>query len=171
MQSQSSLSRRRTRRALTLVEAVTACLVVSVLMVSAMRAAGAAGMFQYKTADRARARFLAGQLLTDVLATSYEEPVDAVVFGTESGETSSSKTNYDDVDDFNGWSESPPQDRDGAAMSDLSGWTRSVSVVWVSSTSPTTVSGSETGVKRITVTVSKGTQSLATRTAIKVKAP
>jgi hypothetical protein len=75
------------------------------------------------------------------------------------------------VDDFNGWSESPPKDRDGTAMSELSGWTRSVAVVWVSSANLSTVSVTETGVKRVTVTVAKGSMTLATRVAIKVRAP
>jgi hypothetical protein len=93
------------------------------------------------------------------------------VFGIESGETASSKANYDDVDDFNGWTESPPQDRDGNVMPEFTGWQRSVSVVWVSPTNLSTVSATETGVKRITVTVSKNSVTLATRVAIKVKAP
>jgi MSHA pilin protein MshD len=161
----------RTCAAFTLVEAVMACLVVSILLVSAMRAAGVASVYQYSIANRARARLLATQLLADISSTSYEEPSGTVLFGTESGETSSSKANYDDVDDFNGWTESPPQDRDGNAMAELTGWQRSVAVVWVNSTSPTTVSATETGIKRITVTVSRNNAALATAVAIKVKAP
>lgn len=162
--------RARPRRGLTLVEAVMACLVVSILLVAALRAAGTASIYQYKTADRARARSLAGQLLTDILSLSYEDP-SAPVFGLESGESSNSKINYEDVDDFNGWTESPPQDRDGVAMDELSNWQRSVSVAWVSNTTPTTVSATETGVKRITVTVKKNNVTLATRVALKVRAP
>src|SRR4051812_48250809 len=41
------------RRALTLVECVMACLIVSILIVAAMRATAVAGVYQYKTADRA----------------------------------------------------------------------------------------------------------------------
>jgi len=153
------------------VEAVSACLVVSILMVSAMRAAGMAARYQFATSDRARARFLAGQLMMDILATSYEDPNVTPLCGVESGETTSSKVNYDDVDDFNGWSESPPQDRDGNAMPELTNWQRSVAVVWVTSTNLATVSATETGVKRITVTVKKNNVTLSTRVAIKVKAP
>jgi MSHA pilin protein MshD len=159
------------RRGLTLFEAVCACLVVSILMVSAMRAAGITAKYQFATADRARARFLANQLMTDILSTSYQDPNVTPLFGVEAGETTSSKVNYDDVDDFNGWTESPPQDRDGNAMTELTGWQRSVSVAWVSTTNLSSISSSETGVKRITVTVSKNGATLATRVAIKVNAP
>src|SRR4051812_32763575 len=112
----------RNRTGLTLVEAVMACLVVSILMVAAMRAAGGATMYQIATADRARARFLAGQMLTDILAQNYEDTVTTPVFGTESGESATNKTTFNDVDDFNNWSECPPQDRDGLAMSELTNW-------------------------------------------------
>ena len=109
--------------------------------------------------------------MNDVLATSYQDPNVTPLFGVEAGETTSSKANYDDVDDFNGWSESPPQDRDGNSMTELTGWQRSVSLAWVNSANLSTVSAAETGVKRITVTVSKNNVTLATRVAIKVKAP
>jgi Tfp pilus assembly protein PilV len=158
-------------RGLTLVEAVMACLVVSILMVSAMRAAGMVARYQFVTSDRARARFLAGQLMTDVLSYSYQDPLVTPVFGIEIGEVATNKTTFNDVDDFNGWSESPPQDRDGNTMSELNGWRRSVSVAWVSSANLSTVSASETGIKRITVTVSKNNVTLSMRVAIKVNAP
>jgi hypothetical protein len=162
---------RRSNHGLTLVEAVMSCLVVSMLLIAALRASSAASLYQYKTADRARGRFLAGQLMTDIMSLSYEETSGTPAFGLETGEVSTSKVNYDDVDDFNGWTESPPQDRDGNAMSELTGWQRSVVVVWVNSANLSTVSATETGVKRVTVTVKKGNQTLATRVAIKVKAP
>jgi type II secretory pathway pseudopilin PulG len=162
---------RRSKHGLTLVEAVMSCLVVSLLLVAALRAASAASLYQYKTADRARARFLAGQLMTDIMSLSYEDPLVTPLFGLEAGELSTSKGTFDDVDDFNGWTESPPQDRDGNAASELTGWQRSVAVAWVSSANLSTVSATETGVKRVTVTVKKGNQTLATRVAIKVKAP
>src|SRR4051812_20926578 len=131
--------RRRNRAGLTLVEAVMSCLVVSILLVAALRAAGAASVYQFKTADRARARFLAGQIITDILSLNYQNPT-SPVFGRETGEVATSKTNYNDVDDFNGWSESPPQERDGTAMSELGAWQRSVVVEWVGNSAPNVVS-------------------------------
>jgi len=93
------------------------------------------------------------------------------LFGREVNELLSSKANYDDVDDFNGWSESPPQDRDGTVMSGLSGWQRSVVVDWVVAADPTQVSLSETGAKRVTVTVKHKGITIATRVAIRTNAP
>ena len=65
------------------------------------------------------------------------------------------RTGFDDVDDYDGWSSTPPQDRSGTVRSDLAGWTREVSVKWVKPADPTGVTASDEGVKRIIVTVKK----------------
>ncbi len=56
-------------------------------------------------------------------------------------------------------------------MTDLAGWTRSVTVSWVSPTNINQTSNSETGLKCITVTVSKGGTVLATRSALRGQYP
>ncbi len=48
--------------------------------------------------------------------------------GPESGET---RPDFDDVDDYNNYTESPPKDRNGNVLSDFSSYTRSVEVYYV----------------------------------------
>jgi hypothetical protein len=42
----------------------------------------------------------------------------------------------DDVDDFNSWIASPPQDRFGSLVANSNGWTREVKVEWVNPDKP-----------------------------------
>jgi hypothetical protein len=150
-----------------MVEAMVSVALVGVLLVVALNTVGVSNANQYRSAQRATADALAQGLVEDVLQLPYEDPAVAPLFGTEPGETAGSKVNYDDVDDFGGWTESPPQDRAGAAMSELAGWTRAVSVEWVTTANPTVASAVDTGLKRVTVTVSKGGIALSTRTGLK----
>ncbi len=89
---------------------------------------------------------LAAELLAEVQLRKWDEgtpsarpgyPAYTVTystgFGVDSGESSSSKAGFDDVDDFDGWSESPPQDPVGNALAELSNFTRTVSVDFVTS--------------------------------------
>jgi hypothetical protein len=156
---------------LTLVEATIAMVLVSILLVAAMRATAGSGLVQYKTAEQSTGRLLADGLLADIIALSYEDPDSTPSFGPEGGESSMSKGAWDDVDDFDGWTESPPQSRDGTVVTEFSGWQREVSVQRVSPTTPTVLAVSETGAKRITVTVKHNRLVVATRSAIRTKAP
>lgn len=156
------------RRGFTLVEAAVASLVTGILLVAAMRATSSAVRLRATASNRITAQKLADGLMNDILALPYQEPSGGTVaFGIETGESSTSKAAWDDVDDFNGWSESPPQDRTGSAISELSGWKRAVKVERVAVSDAATVSSSETGLKRITVTVTKNSVLYCTRVAIK----
>jgi prepilin-type N-terminal cleavage/methylation domain-containing protein len=156
----------------TLVEAMMSMLIVSILLVAAMRATGGSGLVQYRSAERTTARLLADGLMNNILALKYEEPTSSPAFGPEGGESTISKVGWDDVDDFNGWTESPPQDADGNVMTDLAGWDRTVLVERLTATTnPWQTVGTETGVKRITVTVHHNGRVAATRVAIRTKSP
>lgn len=140
-------------RAFTMVEAVISLVIVAVMLVAALTTVGAAKLGQYKTSQRSRGQLLAEALMAEILQQNYKEPTDTPVFGCESGESATSRANYDDVDDYNGWSSSPPLYKDGTQMSEFTGWRRSVTVEWVNPTNPAEVKLQETNAKRITVTV------------------
>jgi MSHA pilin protein MshD len=163
-------SHRRTRPGLGIAEAVVSTFVVSLALVAAMSAAGGAIATQVSTADRARARLLADALLGEIMTLDYEDPAAALrQFGPEAGESATSKANYNDVDDFNGWAESPPRDRANAEITGFAGWRREVIVAWVDPANPNQTVSMETGAKRITVTVKRNGRTLFTRTAIRAK--
>jgi hypothetical protein len=159
------------RRGFSIVEGVLSTLLVSIVLAVGLRAAAYSSVTQYKTAQRATALQLGQSLLADITALPYEDPNVAPLFGREAGESSSSKVNYDDIDDFNGWVESPPQERDGSAMTGLPGWQRSVVVHRVNPSNLNTVVVAESGAKRVTVSVSHNGVVVLTRAAHRTKAP
>jgi len=164
-------TRSRAPAGFTMIEAVVSVLIVAVLLTASLYATGAAGTLRYKTADGAIGSFLASGLMGEIMTLAYEDPNKVPVFGLEPGESPATRSNYDDVDDYNGWTESPPADRNGVALPGLSGWQRSVKVEWVMASDPNQVSMVETGAKRVTVTVKHGSIPVGTYVAVRTRAP
>lgn len=148
------------KRGFTIVEAVIAMLIVAVTLVAALSTVAAARTSRSRIADRVRAQQLAQDLMAEILQQAYQDPVQTPVFGLEPGESATSRAAWNDVDDYNGWTESPPQSKSGNIFPDSTGWTRSVVVEWIDPTT-LTVAAAPTGVKRITVNVQKGALTLA----------
>jgi type II secretory pathway pseudopilin PulG len=163
---------RRTPRGLTLVEAVVSIVIVSVMLVAALSTVAAARTTQGRTADRARAQLLAQALMAEILQHSYNDPdVPSGTLGPEAGEAATgNRSLFNDVDDWHGWSACPPQNKDGTEIPDLSGWCRSVVVEWADPTNLTRVAKSDSGVKRITVIVTRDGAVLATMVAVRTGA-
>jgi len=136
-----------------MVEMVGSIVLVGVGLVAALNTVGASKMSQFRVIASRQGHLLALQLMTEILEQEYEEPVDTVVFGRESSESAGDRADWDDVDDYDGWDSTPPEYKDGTAMSDLGAWRRIVQVDFVSPSDPTVVVGTDQGIKRITVSV------------------
>ena len=134
-------------------EVAVAMLVVSVMLVAALNTVGAARLSQSRTADRLRATLLAEDLMTEILQQAYREEGEPDL-GALPWLTPRVRVTMNDVDDYDGWTSTPPCYRDGSPIPDAAGWTRAVEVVCVDPDDFMTVSVLDTGVKRITVTVS-----------------
>lgn len=141
------------RCGITLIETTMSVLLVAVLMVSALRLLGSSAIADQVYHTQRVSPALATQLMAEILANDYADAGGSPVFGPEAGESGSSRANFDDVDDYHGWSASPPQDRDGLAIAGLSSWTREVTVQYVTLADVSTVASSDEGLKRIIVTV------------------
>jgi hypothetical protein len=118
-----------------------------------------------------QAQALAADLLNEIMAAAYtdpENPSDAL--GTDSGESGGDRTTWDDIDDYDGWTESPPENKNGSPLPNSTGWTRSVNVQKLSWSNPTlTVNDNfpEQGVRLITVSVTGPNGKSATLKAIR----
>lgn len=162
-----SRHRAMTRHGFTLVEAAVCVLVTGLMLVAAMQVAAASNVMQYKTNERTTGQQLANALLVDVMALEYKDPGLLPLFGCELGELLTSKQSFNDVDDFDGWSETPPQNRLGVVLAGTNGWTRGVKVDYVNVPNVTSVSLFDTGAKRVTVTVRKGSRVVATAVGVR----
>lgn len=104
------------------------------------------------------ATYLSAELLEEVRMRKWDErttstlahiPAPSTVLGTDAGETATDKRTFDDVDDFNGWTEAQAVDPVMRALPDFTAYRRTVTVAYVdSSMSP---SAATTDYKMITV--------------------
>ena len=159
------------RSAYTLIEIIVAMTVMSVMLVAALNTVAAARVGQYKAEERNRSVLLAQRLMAEILQQAYADPtVGLASFGLDTGETTGNRSLFDDVDDYNGWQASPPQNKDGSAIAWAADYGESVSVAWVSPNNLSQTAGSETGVKRIVVTIKHLGRDVLTLTAYRTSA-
>ena len=154
------------RRGLTMMEVTISVVLVGGVLVATLNLVGPTARATQLAGDEILAAFLADELIDEIAAQAYVDPdSDTGVIGPETGETSGgTRKHFDDIDDYDGWSALSGENRDGTAKSGLVGkWQRSVEVVHVVPGDPQTTSVAETGVKRITVTVTRNGITLATR--------
>ncbi len=119
---------RYSRRGLTLLEVVVSLILVSTIILVSMTAS--ANLLRNKAVSMHAidSRELAFQILDEVTAAEFHDPDDDRIFGREASETATNRTDYDDVDDYNGYVASPPTHRDGTAITGLGSWSFRVSV-------------------------------------------
>ena len=138
----------------TLIESVISILVVGVMFVASMSVLSQSRLSRFIAADGLQGQLLAEALMSEILQQSYQEPVTAFSsLGVDVSEDPNVRAMWDDVDDYEGWTASPPQDKNGVAMTGLGGWTRSVEVSYVNPNNLITPVGAITGVKLIIVVV------------------
>ncbi len=148
------------RRGITLAETVVSTLLIGLVLVSTLQIVGPIIRSGSVAADRVVAANLANELSEEIATKLFTSPIldDLESMGPGVGET---RATYDDIDDFDGLSNSPPQISDATAMPGLTGWTRKAKVVHVTISDPSVESGSYTGLKRVTVAVEKNGVELA----------
>jgi prepilin-type N-terminal cleavage/methylation domain-containing protein len=154
-------------RGLTLIEVVASTMIVSLMAVAALNALAAATKSANSIGNRAIAAGLADELMSEIMMQSYSDPDGSPVFGHESGESTSVRSAFDDIDDYDGWIASPPQYRDGTVIPDRTNWRQRVPVTYVSPTDLVTTSATDQGVKRIRVQIEYQNVVLADQAAIR----
>ena len=148
------------RRGISMAETVVSTLLIGFVLVSTLQIVGPMARSTSVHADRLVAANLAIELTEEIATKRWTSPVlgDPDSIGPDLGET---RSTYDDVDDFDTWSASPPMLSTGISNTALTGWVRRVHVDHVFVSDASTVSGTYTGLKRVTVIVLKGEVELA----------
>ena len=142
-----------TRKGFTLIEIAVSSLVVALMLVAALNMFGTVARDYDVTGEYQMGHLLGEDLMQEILQQCYADPGDPNGFGVETGESTTSRVDFDDIDDYDGWSCSPPRMPNGTALSGTEGWTRSAAVCWADVLSPGTNAASETGLKRVDVAV------------------
>lgn len=159
-------------RGFSLVETMLALVLAGGAMVAALGVITASARSEAWAERRAIGDTLATELLAEVCAMEFEQPGSVGSFGVAGAEVgATARSALNDVDDFNGWSESPPRDRAGSLRTDLAGWSRSVLVERVSLAKHAGSAVSyDSRVKRVSITVSFKGVPVAEAAAIRTSA-
>jgi hypothetical protein len=161
---------RRGEHGFTLAEAIVASVIVAVVIVTAMNAAGSVRKTESSAANRAFGVRLAEVLMEEIDRADYMEPragSDAIAL--EPGEDQAVRRTLDDVDDYHGLRDEPPTDINGNPITKAAGWSRQVEVAWTQADDPMVDSGTSLGRKRIMVTVRNGSAIVAQMVAFRAR--
>lgn len=155
------LFQRRTRRGgFTLIESMVALTLVVIVGAALLARFGDQGRYVADSLDETVAEGMALQLINEVAGCRYvaagQSPLSTATFGPSAMEAAGAgRERFDDVDDFHGFSASPPVDRYGVPLGTedvggitrhpnhmapseaLSGWRQSVAVYFVDDANPT----------------------------------
>src|SRR5437763_6911913 len=101
---------RHLRAGFTLVEASISVFIVAVLTCAGLAALGTASTTKLKQTNYARCYAIATVFMAEVLQQPYS---DGNAFGPQTGAT---RSTFVDVDDYNGYTQSPPTYQNGAAL-------------------------------------------------------
>ena len=147
------MNRQRSTRGASLVEVVTAIVVLGVALPPLAALFSEVAATSPDQTFRQVALNLAESLMEEIGSKAFEDPdLSPGSFGTEEGQ----RLSYDDVDDYDGLNNSPPRHFDGRLLDDHKGFTRSVFVVNVTAADPDAIvpeADASTHFKRIQVTV------------------
>lgn len=158
------MRRRARKRGVSLVEVTISMVIVSMSSMGVLQMMTVAAQTRALASDRVRGLHLAADLLSEIQAQHWADPVGGIEsFGVHGDEyDGKTRLNYNDIDDYHGWTQSPPLEPDGTEIPGYTGWSRTVSVEYatLSGTQVVTSGTFERG-KLITVTVERGGRHIA----------
>ncbi len=156
-------------RAFTLVEAAISTVIVGVMAAAALSVVGGAARGAAREREWRQGQSLAAALMAEIMAASYSDPQGGSTFGLDTGETAGQRSTFDDVDDFDGYVDSPPTDAAAKKIAWAVDLTRRVTVENVMIDNPSKVesNSTDTGLRRITVMVTSPGKQTRTMTALK----
>lgn len=141
------------RHGLSQVEVVASTLIVGVILVGALNVLGGATRTNRAAAEKLDAPGLAHQLMGEILAMPYEDPEDPNNgIGQDTGELNTTRADFDDLDDYDGWDQNPPETKNGATVPGFDAWRRKVFITYFNPTTGSSTS-SDTGIKLVRVQI------------------
>jgi len=145
---------RRPYRGITYVEVLVSAVILGAAVAGGLQALGHFAHGSASWEARSIANELAADLMAQIDALPFEDPSGSAGIGVESGEVSGDRSTFDDVDDFHGWTASPPRNRANQELTAYGDFRTAVEVAYDDTViSPLGVTVPAGSIKRITVTV------------------
>ncbi|RNC81340.1 MAG: prepilin-type N-terminal cleavage/methylation domain-containing protein [Phycisphaera sp.] len=174
--------RKKTKRGFAMVEIVLATAIVGGLAAAAMSLAASSAGQKARAANLARGRMLCRSLAEEIATRpvadwssgaldisigdgSFALKADSTAVRAVKG--AGKRSSFVTIDEYDGYSESPPTDEDGNVLAGYTGWTRGVEIEVVRLGDPDLVQASETGLRKITVKVQYGDEQIAQTTFLR----
>jgi MSHA pilin protein MshD len=161
-------SPRHRRAGFSLIEVTMATLVTGILLSGSLAAFAQLHGRQKNMAIMEFADLIEHDLMQEIISFPYSEPsVTTVSTGPDAGETSRSL--YDDIDDYHGWTESFATTRTGSAIPAGGRFRRSVTVEFVRTSNMAIPSLTNQGARVITIVVSLDGQPISSLQAYRTQ--
>lgn len=148
----------RSNRGIAYTEVLISAIILSILMVSALKLFSNLGRSQQNTVNEKIATQLASQMIEEIKVLPYRDPVATDEIGPGIDEIGPDRSAFDDIDDYDGWSAQPPQDKQGNPLSRYPNLSRSVTVSHVASNDFNQQVVDDEGYKKVIVKISRDTQ-------------
>ncbi|SRR5258706_4076253 len=151
----TGMSARTGRSGFTLIEAALVTTIISFGVLAMLQLLAVGTVSNSDGAEMSTAINLAKSVREMMIGMSIADPQTPTHWGSEAGETLSGANGYDDIDDFDGKTYSPPIDARRTSIAALPDWSQSIRVQTVDPNLLTsTVPNGTTAAVRVTVTVS-----------------
>ena len=143
------------RHAFTILETVMSTVLVSILMVVSLSTYAQVSVSTNRTNYRLQATEFARYYINEALSLPFVDPDDPTVttLGIDTGETATSRSTWDDFDDFNGISSASLTDLNGTSLPNSTGWLVTTNVHFCNPSNPIMTTGSPTDMKLMFVNV------------------
>ena len=167
------------RPGVTMAEVALSTVIVAVVVVSAMNAAGLSRTLSAGVEDRAQAVVLAEELMQEILAQPAAFNTSAsdvkkddltIDFTAIKATQGGSRESFTNADAYHRWTSAPPVGPDGTALTGFdNSWERGATVAPLDSSKQKCVAGSKADARLIQVWVARGDRTLAHLTAIRTR--
>lgn len=142
------------------VEVVLASVIMSGLLVAALGLFANLGLSQRAVMGKEGAGYLVISMCEEIRTQTYKDAAATDdTLGREAGELDTSRADFDDIDDYVGWSASPPQDKAGQPYDQYANLSRTVAVRYVMADDFSQSAAGDEGFKEVTITISHNTTS------------
>jgi len=142
------------------VEVLLSAVIISVLLVSALKLFGNLGSSAQRVVDNDVAESLALEMIEEIKKTAYRDPIVVNEFGPGGDETGANRVKFDDVDDYHNQTDSPPVCKDGTSAGAYPNFTRSVKVSFVAANNFAQQVALDQGFKEVVITISANNRTL-----------